>query len=89
MKIKTEIDLSLSAKAVYRDGKILLSVSGAMPYAGGRIANATIEGGSEKTTTLFSEAFEALLAEQQEQIIKLTQAAQAETMTVAARMGEL
>ena len=60
-----------------------------MPYGNGRIATTTTEGASEKTAALFIKAFEVLLTEKQEQIVKLTQAAQAEALTVAARMGEL
>lgn len=89
MKIQLELELDLSAKATYRDGQAKLSVSGSMPYGGSRTATATIEGSSDKTTALFIKAFEALIAEQQEQAVKLTQAARAECVTAAARMGEL
>ncbi len=89
MKIQVEVDIELSAKAVYRNNQIKLSVSGTMPYGNGRTAGASVDGASEKVTEMFSKAFEALLKEQSEQVVKLAQAAQAESLTVAARMKEL
>ncbi len=89
MKVQLNLDIELSAKALFRKDKIELVVTGSMPYSG-RVANASVENGaSEKVVGLFQKAFEALIAEKQEQVAKLTQAAHAECVTVAARMGEL
>lgn len=88
MKVQLELDMDLSARAVFRSDEVRVEVIGSMPY-GERKANASLEGASERVISLFIKAFEALLAEKQEQITKLTQAAHAECVTVAARMGEL
>lgn len=88
MKIKTEVQLDIDAKAVYRDGKLKVSVTGSMPYAN-RKASGTVEGASKETLDLFKVAFDALLAETQEQVVKVTQASVTEATMVAARMGEL
>lgn len=88
MKVQLELDMDLSARAVFRNDEIKIMVTGSIPY-NGRNANASVEGASEKVTSLFIKAFEALLAEKQEQVTKLAQAAHAECVTVAARMGEL
>lgn len=89
MKIQVETDIDLSAKAVYRDGQVKLSVTGSMAYGNGRQASASVEGASTKIIEMFIKAFEALVNEQKEQAVKVTQAAQAESLTVAARMKEL
>jgi hypothetical protein len=88
MKLKTEISIDLAAKAIYRDGNVLLSVSGAIPYAN-RQASGSVGGASKEVTEMFTKAFKALLAERQEQVVKVAQAAQAECLMAAARMGEL
>lgn len=88
MKIKTEVEVILSAKAVYRDDQIRLSVDAAIPYAK-RQAAASVEGASDKVLKMFDGAFKALLEEKQNEAVKTAQAAHAESVTVAARMGEL
>lgn len=91
MKIQVELELNISAKALYRDGKVSVSVTGSMPLTetGGRDVSATSEGASKKTLALFQEAFEALITEKQEMVIRQARAGSAEALGVAVRMGEL
>lgn len=90
MKIQVETNITITAKATIDDnGKVKLRVSGFMPYGQDRTASAFVEGGSDETIELFEEAFEALIAENQNRVVAVTHAAQSEAMTVAARMGEL
>jgi len=89
MKVQIDLEIDISAKAIYRNGKLDLSVSGTMPYAN-RSATAIINDTvSRETQDLFTQAFEALISEQQARVIQATQLARGEAMTVAARMGEL
>lgn len=89
MKVKTEIDITISAKAVLRDDTLKLAVSGSMPY-GERAANATVDTGfSEQIYKAFEDAFDLLLAETKDLIVIKTQAAHGDALTVAARMGEI
>ena len=92
MKVQIELELDISAKAIYRDGEIALSVTGSMPLVPGqdRQASATVESGfSEETLELFRAAFEAVIKETQSRVMTVTQVASSEALSVAARMGEL
>jgi uncharacterized protein YabE (DUF348 family) len=91
MKVQLGFELDISAKATYKDGKVNVSVSGTMPISerSDRQVTATVEGASKKTQDLFKEAFEALIAEQQEQVVKRARAGSSEALAVAIRMGEL
>ena len=89
MKVQIDLEIDISAKATYRGGRLDLSVSGTMPYAD-RSATATINDNvSRETQDLFTQAFEALISEQQAKVVQAAQLARSEAMTVAARMGEL
>jgi hypothetical protein len=91
MKVQVELQIEIAAKATYRDEKVSVSVSGTMPLTegSGRSATATVEGASDKVTALFQKAFEALMAEQQDQVITRARVASSEALATAARMGEL
>lgn len=89
MQVQIDVSIGIAAKAVYRDGAVKLSVSGSMPY-GDRTATASIEEGfSEEVNAAFGAAFDLLLYETKKQIVARAQAAQADSLAAAARMGEL
>lgn len=92
MKIQVELELDISAKAVYRNGEILLSLTGTMPLASGQERNvsSTMDNDfSEKVVGLFDKAFKALIEENQEKLVTITQVGASEALSVASRMGEL
>jgi hypothetical protein len=89
MKLQTEIDIDITAKALYKNGAVHLTVTSFMPYGDGRQAQATIRNASDKVEALFIKAFDELIKEQQARAVEAIQIARAECMIVAARMGEL
>lgn len=92
MKVQYELELDISAKAVYRNGKVELTLTGTMPLAQGqnRSVSSTIDKGfSKKTLELFKDAFEAALSEGQDKLVLVTQVNASEALSVAARKGEI
>ncbi|HXV42412.1 MAG TPA: hypothetical protein VEC96_05080 [Anaerolineae bacterium] len=91
MKVTVELDLSIIARASYKDGRVQMKVTGAMPLGDGldRTASQSITGASEEVEALFKQAFEALLEEQQEKVVRVTRVAASEALAVAARKGEM
>jgi len=89
MKVQVELDISLSAKATIKDNSIDLTVSGSIPYGKDRQVTGQVKGASKKVSKMFEDAFAALLAEKQDELVKVAQANQAEAIIAATRMGEL
>lgn len=86
------LELDVSVKAVYRDGKVKLQLIGAMPISPGseRSAATTIESGfSKDVIETLEAAFKAIVEAHQEELITQTYAAASEALVVASRMKEL
>lgn len=91
MQITTTVDVEIKAKAVFSDGKVKLSLIGMSSYdAGKRSFSVTVENGfSEELLEDFATAFEDLILEQQDILLKKLEAGRAEVVTAAARVGEM
>lgn len=63
MKIIQEIEYTVTAKAVLRDGKFSLTVTVGAPYAGNRTASIVVEEFTEKTRKAAQAALEAAISE--------------------------
>lgn len=92
MKVQIQVEIDISAKAVYRDGAVSLTVTGSMPLAPeqDRAVSSTIDVPlSESESEAFAELFEEAIDTIQAKLLQRVQVGQSEALTVAARMGEL
>lgn len=86
MQITTTVDIDISAKAVYRDGKVAVSLSASSPYDGNkRQVSVNLDVSEEAFEALFAELIES----NQDILLQKLEAGRSEAITVAARMGEL
>lgn len=90
MEIITTVEAGVSAKAVFRDGEVKLSLSASSSYGEGRAATVSIEEGFPKEALAEFEAlFTALIEANQDLLVQKLEAGRSEAIMAAARMGEL
>jgi len=88
MKVKTTFEMHLDVKAVFRDGVLKLQVSARAPY-GTREAGITLDDFPKEVTEQFETLFSNLIESVKDDMVLKAQAAQAQALTVASRMGEI
>src|SRR3990170_6529847 len=89
MKLTTEVEIEVTAKAVLRGDALSVSVSAAAPYADGkRSATASIEVLALEEVAPVRDALQKLLDAKVKDVARRAQRAALEAESIAARAGE-
>lgn len=88
MELTTTINVDISAKVLYRDGEVKVTLFASSNYAGGRQAQVSVDV-IDGLIDDFEPILLQLIEDNQDLLLKKLEAGRSEAITAAARMGEI